>query len=95
MTRGEKSLSMMLYRGFLVQCSFEGIDAVAVYGCIITRSSWTVLRSVQHGVVLKLIASRKKFFYLSVLGGVVLLFFFHCSYFFYLLGFELSSEKGC
>ena len=84
-----------LYIGFLVQGSFEGIDAVAVYGCVIVRSSWTVLRSVQHGVVSKLVASRKELFYLGVLGGALLLFFFHCSYFFCLLGFELSPEMGC
>ena len=78
-----------------LQGSFEGIDAVAVYGCVVVRSSWTVLRSVQHGVVSKLVASRKELFYLGVLGGALLLFFFHCSYFFCLLGFELSPEMGC
>lgn len=65
-----------LYSDFLVQGSFEGIDVVAVYGCVIARSSWTALRSMQYGVVPKLVSSRKELFYLGVLGDVVAVFSF-------------------
>ena len=56
-----------LYIGFLVQGSFKGIDAVAVYGCVITCSLRTKLRSVQYGVMPKLISFREELLYLYVL----------------------------
>ena len=46
-----------LYVGFLVQGSLESIDTIAVYGGVIALALWTILGSVQHGVVPKLVLS--------------------------------------